>query len=98
MPESFTLGHWRFVFLKSVTGGRQENTLIGTGRTWGCRRWTAGSHGDSGEKTVSIVRVGLAETKKFSEGWDAIFGKKKPKAKQSDKPGKKQKKSSAKKK
>jgi hypothetical protein len=25
---------------------------------------------------VSIVRVGLAETKKFAEGWDAIFGKK----------------------
>jgi hypothetical protein len=27
---------------------------------------------------VSIVRVGLAETKKFAEGYDAIFGKKKP--------------------
>jgi hypothetical protein len=26
---------------------------------------------------VSIVRVGLAETKKFSEGYDAIFSKKK---------------------
>jgi hypothetical protein len=26
---------------------------------------------------VSIVRVGLAETKKFAEGYDAIFGKKK---------------------
>ena len=26
---------------------------------------------------MSIVRVGLAETKKFSEGYDAIFGKKK---------------------
>jgi len=26
---------------------------------------------------VSIVRVGLAETKKFSEGYDAIFGKRK---------------------
>jgi hypothetical protein len=25
---------------------------------------------------VSIVRVGLAETKKFAEGYDAIFGKK----------------------
>jgi len=24
--------------------------------------------------TVSIVRVGLAETKKFAEGYDAIFG------------------------
>jgi hypothetical protein len=27
---------------------------------------------------VSIVRVGLAETKNFAEGYDAIFGKKKP--------------------
>jgi hypothetical protein len=26
---------------------------------------------------VSIVRIGLAETKNFSEGWEAIFGKKK---------------------
>lgn len=26
---------------------------------------------------MSIVRTGLAETKGFSEGWDAIFGKKK---------------------
>jgi hypothetical protein len=25
---------------------------------------------------VSIVRVGLAETKRFSEGYEAIFGKK----------------------
>jgi hypothetical protein len=25
---------------------------------------------------VSIVRVGLAETKKFADGYDAIFGKK----------------------
>ena len=25
---------------------------------------------------MSIVRIGLAETKKFSEGYDAIFGKK----------------------
>jgi hypothetical protein len=50
---------------------------------------------------VSIVRIGLAETKNFSEGYEAIFGKKKetketpapkkePKA--SDKPGKKPKK------
>jgi hypothetical protein len=30
---------------------------------------------------VSIVRVGLAETKGFSEGHDAIFGKKRPPAK-----------------
>lgn len=26
---------------------------------------------------MSIIRVGLAETKNFSEGYDAIFGKKK---------------------
>ena len=26
---------------------------------------------------MSIVRVGLAETKHFAEGYDAIFGKKK---------------------
>jgi hypothetical protein len=26
---------------------------------------------------VSIVRVGLGETKKFAKGYDAIFGKKK---------------------
>lgn len=27
---------------------------------------------------MSIIRIGLAETKNFSEGYDAIFGKKKP--------------------
>ena len=27
---------------------------------------------------MSIVRIGLAETKHFSEGYAAIFGKKKP--------------------
>jgi hypothetical protein len=26
---------------------------------------------------VSIIRVGLAETKRFAEGYEAIFGKKK---------------------
>jgi hypothetical protein len=26
---------------------------------------------------VSIIRIGLAETKNFSQGYDAIFGKKK---------------------
>jgi hypothetical protein len=30
---------------------------------------------------VSIVRIGLAETKNFAEGYDAIFGGKKPAAK-----------------
>jgi hypothetical protein len=29
-----------------------------------------------GDSDVSIVRVGLAETKNFAEGYDAIFGKK----------------------
>jgi hypothetical protein len=29
---------------------------------------------------VSIVRIGLAETKGFSDGYDAIFGGKKPAA------------------
>lgn len=27
---------------------------------------------------MSIIRVGLAETKHFSDGYEAIFGKKKP--------------------
>ena len=30
-----------------------------------------------GGNSVSIVRIGLAETKNFAEGYDAIFGKKK---------------------
>ena len=34
---------------------------------------------------VSIVRVGLAETKNFGEGYDAIFGKKKAAKKKSAK-------------
>jgi len=29
---------------------------------------------------MSIVRVGLGETKKFADGYDAIFGKKKSSA------------------
>ncbi|HYV36254.1 MAG TPA: hypothetical protein VE988_11155 [Gemmataceae bacterium] len=29
---------------------------------------------------MSLVRVGLGENKKFGDGYDAIFGKKKPKA------------------
>lgn len=57
---------------------------------------------------MSIVRIGLAETKKFSEGYDAIFGTKKeagekkkpapkkkpakPAAKKTDKPAPKKKK------
>jgi hypothetical protein len=31
----------------------------------------------AGGTVVSLIRVGLAETKGFSEGYDAIFGKKK---------------------
>ena len=50
---------------------------------------------------MSIVRVGLSETKHFSEGYDAIFGKKSSgKAKQAEakaKGGKKKKKSAKKK-
>src|SRR5579862_7836740 len=30
-----------------------------------------------GDRFVSIIRIGLAETKNFAEGYDAIFGKKK---------------------
>jgi len=33
---------------------------------------------------VSIVRVGLAETKNFAEGYEAIFGKKDDKKKSED--------------
>src|SRR5262249_7526040 len=36
---------------------------------------------------VSIVRVGLAETKNFAEGYEAIFGAKKPAAKPAPKTG-----------
>ena len=39
------------------------------------------------DRFVSIVRVGLAETKKFAEGYEAIFGtKKKASAAKKDKP------------
>lgn len=34
---------------------------------------------------MSIVRVGLAETRNFAEGWDTIFGGKKPKGTKSPK-------------
>jgi hypothetical protein len=33
---------------------------------------------------VSIVRVGLAETKNFSDGYDLIFGKKEDKEQKKD--------------
>ena len=43
---------------------------------------------------MSIIRIGLAETKKFADGYEAIFGKKKKedkpvKAKKPAKAGKK---------
>lgn len=52
---------------------------------------------------MSIVRIGLAETKNFSEGYDAIFGKgksegKTPSKKSAKKPAAKAKKPTAKKK
>ena len=34
---------------------------------------------------MSIIRVGLAETKNFSEGYDLIFGKKDDQARHADK-------------
>jgi hypothetical protein len=37
-----------------------------------------------GGTSVSIVRIGLSETKHFSDGYDAIFGKKKGQAKKSE--------------
>ena len=35
---------------------------------------------------MSIVRIGLAETKKFAEGYDAIFGKRKKDEAAADQP------------
>ena len=37
-----------------------------------------GSSGREEAPNVSIVRIGLAETKKFAEGYDAIFRKRQP--------------------
>jgi hypothetical protein len=39
---------------------------------------------------VSIIRVGLAETKKFAEGYDLIFGKKNEAKAKKDKPAAKE--------
>ena len=44
---------------------------------------------------VSIVRIGLAETKKFAEGYDAIFGKKQARKEPAAKPAKAKAKKSA---
>jgi hypothetical protein len=38
---------------------------------------------------MSIVRVGLGETEKFGEGYEAIFGRKKPASKKKKSPAKK---------
>lgn len=50
---------------------------------------------------MSIVRIGLGETKKFAEGYEAIFGKKKDKkdeeTKEEKKPAEKKKKKDGKK-
>ncbi len=37
---------------------------------------------------MSIVRVGMSESKSFGDGYDAIFGKKKPAAKKAAAPAK----------
>ena len=48
---------------------------------------------------MSIIRIGLGETKNFAEGYEAIFGKKKPdQSPQAKKAGKGKKKAKAKKK
>jgi hypothetical protein len=47
---------------------------------------------------VSIVRVGLGETKNFAEGYEAIFGKKKPTPAKSERKRKNTRKAKAKKK
>jgi hypothetical protein len=38
---------------------------------------------------VSIVRIGLAETKRFAEGYEAIFGKKASAERQAEEPAEK---------
>jgi hypothetical protein len=50
--------------------------LNGAPNKRGGRRLTRAPPG-RGENDVSIVRIGLAETKGFSDGYDAIFGGKK---------------------
>jgi hypothetical protein len=47
---------------------------------------------------MTIVRVGLSETRKYAEGWDSIFGKKKKPAKAAAKAKKKPAKKKARKK
>jgi hypothetical protein len=53
---------------------------------WNLSWWTA-RLGRWGElQAMSIVRVGLAETQNYAEGWEAIFGKGKTKSKAKAKP------------
>ncbi len=47
---------------------------------------------------MSIVRIGLGETKKFAEGYEAIFGKKSAGAREAGEAGEKTKSAQAKKK
>jgi hypothetical protein len=55
-------------------------------RSW---TYTDGTHCHSrdGGLSVSIIRVGLAETKNFAQGYEAIFGKKKAKKEDKDESG-----------
>src|SRR5437762_453338 len=71
--------------LNRDVGGRlaaPAKTRPGCGPREGSARQISGPEFGALEKLrggllVSIVRVGLAETKHFAEGYDAIFGKKK---------------------
>jgi hypothetical protein len=67
--------------LWDVTTGALLFTLRGEGRPdaggrAAARQYPWGPGICEGGEFVSIVRVGLSETKNFAEGYDAIFGKK----------------------
>src|SRR4051794_35023564 len=51
---------------------------------WVCPGAGPGAILCDGGTFVSIIRVGLAETKHFAEGYEAIFGKKKDKKEEKD--------------
>jgi len=51
--------------------------LAGIGPYVSARRSTRDVYLSPGGSPMSIVRIGLGETDKFGEGYDAIFGKKK---------------------
>jgi hypothetical protein len=58
--------------------GAARSRHLGAGRFASGRTGVAPGHLiHNGDWCVSIVRIGLAESKDFSEGYDAIFGKKK---------------------